>query len=214
MTLETTATPTDSWNLEELAEFVIFNIRKTATLVWQIGKALSIAQARLTKTGGFLKWLRGVGITKSTAYRYLDIYNAYTGSAVLEGMSVTDAQRLIQTTAAKDEKSEGDDKPLGMDPAIRYWGESMSGERSVVQDVDQQHDDAESFPDDDENVPYSWAVNSSHGLFQEVKLAIVSISAAVQAWDDFSDDEREDLTARLRMLWPQVAPLIGESSAA
>jgi len=211
MIVEIAKTPDASWSLGELAEFVTLGFRKSAFVCWQIGKALSLAQSHLAKSGEFLKWLKGIGLTKSTAYRYMEVSSAYDQSD-LEGLSVTEALRLLESDGADEPPVASASVPtsLSLVAPRRHQGASMS-DRPVMSD-DEASPEATS--DDDESDSYSWAVNQPHELFQEAKLAIESITAALQAWPDFSDEERRNLTARLRMLWPQVAPLIGEFTAA
>ena len=70
--------PNETWNLDRLAAFVRRRLRRTAKDAWLIGKALDLAHKQLTEEREWLRWLKKIGMAKSSAYRFLDLSRGYT----------------------------------------------------------------------------------------------------------------------------------------
>ena len=69
------STPNESWELPKLAEFIAQVVRRNGEDAWWIGMALYIARKKYKLERDWLRWLREevMVISRSTAYRYLDI---------------------------------------------------------------------------------------------------------------------------------------------
>jgi hypothetical protein len=72
--------PDATWQLPALAAFIVAVCRRTEVDAWWIGRALSLARSQHKKERDWLRWLREEvkGISKSTAYRYMDICAAFS----------------------------------------------------------------------------------------------------------------------------------------
>jgi len=72
--------PDKSWTLPQLATFVSSTVRRTGEDAWWIAEALEIARVLHKQDRDWLRWLREdvEGLSKSTAYRYLDIRRSFS----------------------------------------------------------------------------------------------------------------------------------------
>ena len=73
-------TPDESWELPALAEFIARVVRRNGEDAWWIGMALYIARKKYKQERDWLRWLREEVrvISRSTAYRYLDVCSSFT----------------------------------------------------------------------------------------------------------------------------------------
>ncbi len=113
--------PEDSWELPALAAFITCTVRRSGLDAWWIGKALSIARKKHTRDRDWLQWLRDdvPGISKSTAYRYIDVYESFSADQVQDKpLSVLYKLMKLQNEEEEEEptgKGEVQDEPDGTD---------------------------------------------------------------------------------------------------
>ena len=70
--------PDTSWPLDRLEAFIRARLRHTAADAWQIGNALDIAHKQLVEDRKWLRWLQDIGISKSSAHRFRELFNSYS----------------------------------------------------------------------------------------------------------------------------------------
>ena len=81
-----TALPDKSWDLPRLGAFIIGGLRRTAEEAHWIGRALDLARKKHTADRDWLVWLREIGISKSSAYRYLEFCTGYIERRLIIGL--------------------------------------------------------------------------------------------------------------------------------
>ena len=105
--------PDKSWTLADLAIFITLAVRRSGLDAWWIAKALHIARAKHKKERDWLRWLRDDvgGISKSTAYRYLEIYDTFSLEEV-EGQPLNALYKLMRVQDEDDDSaSDGPEEP-------------------------------------------------------------------------------------------------------
>jgi hypothetical protein len=70
--------PTETWDLNRLAEYIRGCLRRTAEDAWWIGQALELAHPQPADNREWLRWLKDIGISKTSAYRFCDLFRGYT----------------------------------------------------------------------------------------------------------------------------------------
>jgi hypothetical protein len=101
--------PDESWELPDLATFILAKFRRSGEDGWWIGKAIDIAHEKHKVERHWLRWLKEdvEGLSKSTAYRYMDIYHTFS----LEQVKDKPLGALYKLMACNDD----DDDPENVD---------------------------------------------------------------------------------------------------
>ncbi len=108
------AMPDDSWDLPVLAEFIAHTARRNGRDAWVIGKALYIARAKHTRDRDWLQWLRKdvPEISKSTAYRYIDVHKSFSWEQVHD-TPLSVLYQLMKLQDDDEEPEEEEEVPTG-----------------------------------------------------------------------------------------------------
>jgi hypothetical protein len=144
--------PDESWALPELAQFITRRLCRTLEDTWWIGKALAIANKRHTENRDWLRWLKAIGISKSSAYRYMDLCDGYTLDEIKArpGASVSRLLDELHDTADVDDEEEDNDA-CDEDGEERYEDSDEDADEDHSCDDDGDGDADEEDEDGDED---------------------------------------------------------------
>ena len=168
--------PDKSWDLPDLATFILGSLRRTVVDAWWIGEALDIARTKHREERNWLKWLEidVQGLSKSTAYRYMALCTAFTLDEV-EGKPLSVLYKLMEGQR-EDNDDEDEDHDGGAEP------ENAGDDNTALEGQDDMGDDSvtDDLPDDaDQQEPV--IAGKIHGR--------TSSAAGKQDGDHETDDE-------------------------
>ena len=163
------AIPDESWDLSRLTEFITVALRRTAEDAWLIGKALDLAQPQHTKNRDWLQWLQEIGISKSTAYRYLDLCRSYTLEEVKSRPGDT-ISMLLKKLKGEDKNDADENDADGDDAAPNDNDENDAGD-----DANEDNEEEQPSVTDEEFAAINVFVNAVGGvtraeyIFKQIK---------------------------------------------
>ena len=134
--------PDESWEIPALASFIACRLRRTGEDAWWIGRALALANRKQINNRSWLKWLKEIGLSKSSAYRYIDLSTSYTLDDIKTqpGVGVC---KLLDALRSQDDVDNTDDEDLGDDhPAVD------TAEEDAVEAAEDPDGDADDDSDD------------------------------------------------------------------
>jgi hypothetical protein len=166
--------PDESWELPQLAAFINRRLRRTDEDNWWIGKAVDLAHKKHTEERDWLRWLAATGLSKSSAYRYRDLYKGYTleeirarggvglvklleelrpaehdGTDEAQGRGHSEPYTIFHPPAEEDEDSEDGEEEVAEDGDRRGADDEDQAEEDVAEDGDGAEEDQEDDESDD-----------------------------------------------------------------
>ena len=214
-----TETPNDKWTLKQLAKFCVLTLRRTATDAWHIGHALSIARDKQKDERNWLRWLAEEvgGMSKSSAYRYMDIFKKQSLNDV-QGRTLGEVYEALAPAEEPSAESEPRATLVNAQPATPAQPVSqVSNDNGTAASPAVPHRPGES--------QFSWAVPdpAAEDSFTSVITACdqlaESLSSAIEHhdWTEWNAKQRAKLvgkTSLLRDLLTQLErPLAQKASA-
>jgi hypothetical protein len=131
--------PNKNWSLPRLAQFILGTLRRTTVDAWWIGQALHIAHERHKENRDWLSWLTKIGISKSTAYRYLDLFDGYSLQDIEERPGVGVCELLDELKDDADDLEDDDDGEKAEED--NNLGNEDEGKDDDLDDEDDLNDD-------------------------------------------------------------------------
>jgi hypothetical protein len=120
------ATPTKSWTLAQLGEYVLAHGKKSAHDAWLVGRALIVAKEHHPKA--YVAWLKSLKMATATAYRYMEVARKFDEGAI-QGMTLWEAYAVLDEGKAgkgKGKKSKGKKTP-------RYYTNHVASVSKLVE---------------------------------------------------------------------------------
>jgi hypothetical protein len=212
-------TPNEKWSLKKLAEFCRLRLRRTAQDAWHIGQALSIARKKEKDERNWLRWLAEEldGLSKSSAYRYIDIFRKRSLEEV-KGRALSEVHKSLAPTKREDVPP---GRPVAAEPeqdgaktpsfkVHRPEPKTRPSQRSKEPPAGQQYSWA---------VPDPAAVDSFASLVSECDGLAESLSSAIehQDWKEWNAKQRAKVSEKskvVRILLSQLEQALTQKESA
>lgn len=187
-------TPSKSWTLDELASYARRIGHRNGEDTWRLGKALSIARDKQKSQRTWLAWLKTVDITKSTAYRLMDVPRYIPSLKHIKGRS----------SAALFEEVEYRKGSGGYAASQSVKGGRRGRPRKLDVSAHDEIGPDETFP---------WAVREpDHSEASiEVLHAITALEQSLEAWGRLTPEDQTKVLTRLARLEDRVDTLRGRA---